>query len=581
MENKKIRAELIAARKNNMPVYVASDETNAMVLKDLGYQAVLTAAQVSEMLSELPGTKVIVIGKNSDGGKEEAQHIKDMVKDYAYATAVVIIVAGANSDVVDYLDKYEAEDLDRKLGNAKFDYANYIVCEKSEKDNNVIIKKIGGDRLADAIAKTLPCILIKSLSEGSEQIYLWQNGVYVKSTPVMLKKEIKKYIPSGYASDAVLKNVLSLFLCSENIPIISEAELSGDEKYINLKNGLLNVETGELEEHSPSVLSDWQLDFEYAPNGTECPAFHRYINDLCSTKEGVVDEELKARIQEYGGLLLSNINVSRVKKCLLLVSPIGNTGKSQLLKLLSLMMGAGKTANIPLQNMNEKNRFGLSQTIGTRAIICGDQTGAVVTDSSVFKMLTGGDAVRIEPKNKTPFDFYYKGGIVMACNEAPTFKDDKGNHIFDRLLVVPCEHVVNKEDADPYICDKMLQEKEAIFVWFMAGLQRLLENNFRFTDSVRADEFMMHYREKQDTLYRFIQEQEFEITNNPHDRVKKSTFNKDYVKWLQDNQLDGIAEKNICYRLEKYGVGSKKTCFGEEKGVWVYTCLKDTNGVLK
>lgn len=580
MKDERIRAEIMSARKNNLPVYVVNDKKNADKMIELGYCAVVIAEEVQDYLLDLPGTKVIIITKNSDEGKKFAGDIRKQVENYAYATAIFIPSRKDNGDLSDYLDNcYDVRDLERHMSELKYQYAKYIKLEAGTGEETQV-KGIVADHLADALARTLPYIIVKDLADGTEHIYLWNHGVYEKSTAVMVKKEIKRYIPSGLASDALLRNVYSLFLCNENAKVIDASMLNNNEDIINLRNGFLNIRTGKIEPHQSDELTTWQLDFDYKPSERECPVFDKFINDLCSTKDGIIDEDIKARIQEFGGLLLSNINVSRVKKCLMLVSPIGNTGKSQLLKLFSKMLGPGKTANIPLQNMTEKNRFGLSQTIDTRAIICGDQTGAVVQDSSVFKMLTGGDAVRIEIKQKTPFDFYFNGGIVIACNAAPTFKDDKGSHIFDRLLVIPCEHVVSEQEADSYICDKMLTEKTAIFNWFLDGLNRLIKNNFHFTKSERADIFMCEYREKQDTVYRFLQENEFVVTNNPHDTVKKSTFNKAYTSWLKQNQLDGVAEKNVKYRLQKLGVNCKKTSYETETGVWCYTFIKDTKNYL-
>ena len=42
------------------------------------------------------------------------------------------------------------------------------------------------------------------------------------------------------------------------------------------------------------------------------------------------------------------------------------------------------------------------------------------------------------------------------------FSGKKGKEIYERFLVIPCKHVVKKEEQDPELIDKMLGEKEYI-----------------------------------------------------------------------------------------------------------------------
>lgn len=49
---------------------------------------------------------------------------------------------------------------------------------------------------------------------------------------------------------------------------------------------------------------------------------------------GKVDQDKKAVIQEYMGLILSNVKVYRIKLALVLWSLLGNSGKTQILNLV-------------------------------------------------------------------------------------------------------------------------------------------------------------------------------------------------------------------------------------------------------
>ena len=215
----------------------------------------------------------------------------------------------------------------------------------------------------------------------------------------------------------------------------------------------------------------------------------------------------------------------------MLWSLLGNTGKTQLINLLSAMLGNDKTANVPIQNMNEESKFALGEIVGKRLINVGDQTSSEIKDSSIFKQLTGGDEIKCEKKGKQPFNYRYDGGIIIACNNLPTFTDDKGGHLFERLCIVPCTNTIEKERRDAFLLDKMLKEKDAIFNWFLEGTHRLIGNNFKVTTSEACEKARDEYRERMDTVYRYLSEFYIVTGNQRPDGSKRLSGNKRECRW--------------------------------------------------
>ncbi|WP_283109388.1 hypothetical protein, partial [Thomasclavelia spiroformis] len=60
------------------------------------------------------------------------------------------------------------------------------------------------------------------------------------------------------------------------------------------------------------------------------------------------------------------------------------------------------------------------------------------------------------------------------------------------------------------------------------------------------------FREKIDTLFNFINEN-YIITDNKMDRIKKTEFESDYTKWCQDNERTPMNKRNIKDRMNKIG----------------------------
>lgn len=568
---------LLRTIRDGYRVYIVEGEKDADTLKKLGYTAT-TAGGVNdwkkEYASYFTGAQVVILPDNDEPGLRLKDQIIHDLKHYAHSIRWTLTSTAEKGDVTDYLTKegHSKDELMELVMASENRGAPWLYTEGSGDKAKI---KINGDILADSISRGLPYLIVRRPEEDKDDFYVYENGVYVKCNRNKVKSLIRRYVPVGMASDNMINNVYNLLLCAES-NICTFRDLDTDEWHINLKNGLYNLKTRRLEAHTPKLRSTIQLDCEYQPEDQYRPVFTRYINDLCGDGSGKVDEEKKAVIQEYMGLILSNVKVYRTKLCIILYSLLGNSGKTQLLNLIGELLGTDKIANIPIQNMNEESKFSLGSIIGKRLISVGDQTGSDIKDSSIFKQITGGDPIKIEPKNRQPFYYVFPGGMAVACNNLPSFQDDKGGHVFERLCVVPCINTIEKERRDGEILDKMLKERNAIFNWFLEGLHRLIDHNFKVTKSAACEEAVKEYREKMDTVYRYLSEF-YVITGNRTDTILKADFDTAYVNWCLLNEFSHVSKQNIKDRMEANGCPIDKANKEGKRGVMVYRNLKQKN----
>lgn len=567
--------ELIKAVREGFPVYIVEGEKDVETLRKLGYTAT-TAGGVNDWKKDFShyftGAKVIILPDNDDPGLKLKDHLLKDLRHYAHSIRWTITSEADKGDVTDYLQKegHTKEDLGQLVAAAENIGAPWIFMAGKGENQTL---KINGGILADSISRGLSYLIVRRPDEEKDDFYLYEHGVYSKCNRNKVKSIILRYIPMGLASDNLVNNVYNLLLCQER-NICSFRDLDTEEKYINVRNGLYNLETRQLEPHTPKLYSTTQLICEYHPENNSRTIFDHYMNDLCSDSDGQMDEEKKAVLQEYGGLLLSNVKVYRTKLCLVLWSLLGNTGKTQYINLIADILGEDKSANIPIQNMNEASKFALGGIVGKRMISIGDQTSSEIKDSSIFKQLTGGDEIKCEKKGKQPFNYRFPGGIIIACNNLPTFTDDKGGHLFERLRVVPCTNTIEQERRDGEILDKMIREKDAILNWFLEGLHRLIKNNYKLTDSRACKEAMDEYRDKLDTVYRYLSEF-YIITGDKMDVISKSGFDSAYLNWCLMNDYRSVNKQNIKDRMEANGCPSGQGRIDGKAGVMVYRNLKE------
>lgn len=566
--------ELIKAIRAGYPVYIVEGEKDVETLRKSGYTAT-TAGGVNDWKKEyahyFTGAKVVILPDNDGPGLKLKDRIIKDLRYYAHSIRWTITSETEKGDVTDYLQKegHSKEELKQLVEASENVGAPWLyLTGKGEKQT----LRVNGGILAESISRGLAYLIVRRPDEEKDDFYLYEHGVYDRCNRNKVKSIILRYIPSNLASDSLLNNVYGLLMSRED-NICSFREIDNDENYINLRNGLYNLKTRQLEPHTPKIYSTIQFNCEYRPDDNHKPVFDKYISDLCRDRDGEVDKAKMAILQEYGGLLLSNVKVYRLKCCLVLWSLLGNTGKTQFINLLSELLGEDRTVNIPIQNMNESSKFALGSIAGKRIISIGDQTSSEIKDCSIFKQLTGGDAIKCEKKGKQPFNYRFTGGIIIACNNLPTFNDDKGGHLFERLCIVPCTNTIEQGRRDGEILDKMLRERNAIFNWFLEGLHRLIDNHYVLTKAQSCESAAREYRGKMDTVFRYLSEF-YIITGNKEDMISKPDFEADYIRWCNENEYNNVNKQNIKDRMEANGCPVGKANLSGKRGVMVYRNLK-------
>ena len=547
----------IKAIKKGYPVYITEGEKDVDTLKNLGFTAV-TAGSVSDWRSEFAhyftGARVVILPDNDAPGLELKDKILKSLRAFAHSIKVVITSQAEHGDVTDYLEAegHSKEDLKKLMDEVSAVAAPWI--QITERKDGSQKQSVNPGLLKACISENLS---YKTVDGG----YYWYcNGYYKHIDKNAVKAKISAYIPDTLTNDNLLNNVYNLMLADSD-HMANEKDFNTNEKYINFKNGLYNIDTKALEPHNADILYTRQVNTEYIKGSTitEYHTFTKFIRDLCKSADGGIDWQAYKALQEIIGLAISNIYGHKTKKAVFLYSPVGNTGKSQFLGLLGYLIGQENITSIPLQNMNEdKGRFAFANAGLVRLIMNGDQSKADIKDSSIFKSVTGGDAIKVEAKGKDIKALVFKGLVIIACNDLPYIADDKGEHIYRRMYIVPCTHTIEEKERDPNILDKMLQELPAIVNWAIEGLHRLKDNNYNFTDIAAGNHYIEDYRNNSDTVFGFLSDESYTITKDPNDKISKQYLLEKYYRYCQREERQSVSKRQFGERLEKI-TGFKET----------------------
>ncbi len=195
---------------------------------------------------------------------------------------------------------------------------------------------------------------------------------------------------------------------------------------LNLRNGLLNVETRILRPHDPAHLSPIQLPLAYDPTA-RCPAVERFI-------EEVFPSDCVALAYEIAAWLMRPDLSMQI--AVLLVGE-GSNGKSTWLTALINFLGTDNIATLSLRRL-ETDKFAVARLVGKLANICPDLPSEALTTTSTFKAILGGDRMMAERKFQPGFDFTPYCRLVFSSNSYPQ-SQDASHAFFRRWLVIPFE----------------------------------------------------------------------------------------------------------------------------------------------
>lgn len=537
------------AIKSGRRVYIVEGEKDVETMRKYGCIATTaggTADWKKVYAREFIGaSEVVIIADRDEPGQKLAQQISKDLRPIVYSHKVVTPSGLNHGDVTDYLTKEDAtiEDLLNLVEHAEPIYASWLITGKGRPSANV-------DLLAAEILRGSELFIARNPGTRSDIVFWYLDGVYRQMSEAEVSGMIRSWLPVGKATPDTISKVTRMLMYSA--PVMQYEAINESENFINCRNGLLDINTGQLLQHNPDVVSTLQLKASFIPGAT-APKWIEFIKSLCLDPEtDQADDEMVGVLQEWTGIILSSIYGYRLKKSLILFSAEGNSGKSVYLTVIGRILGNDAVSNVDFKSLGS-SRWATGRAFGRRALAVGDEGGERIESSAIFKQLTGGDIVSAEFKGLQAFDFVFRGVIIALCNVLPFFEDDRGNHVADRLMLLNCRHTIPEMERDPLLADKLMHERDGILQWAYEGLRRFLDNGYRFSRCRSSEELMREYRARYDTMYAFLQD-EMVVTGDRHDTVKRSELEFLYNSYCQSRELSALGKKNIKQRLASLGI---------------------------
>ena len=322
-----------------------------------------------------------------------------------------------------------------------------------------------------------------TLRRHNEEWLAWNGRHYAAATDADLKVDIRRFMarhvlvtgdrllfPNTHLvneAHAALEAVCNVPADTE-LPIMlpgpQARPITSPATVIAFTNGLYDIDTGTLHEHTPAWFSRNALEYPYDPAAT-CPMWDEFIKEASQTELDWID----ALQMWFGYNLIADTNQ---QKMMLLVGP-PRSGKGTVCRTLQHVIGKHNYCNPPLGSLAES--FGMEPLIGKLSAIVPDahmgRHGDSVRIMESLKSIIGEDHQTIRPIYRAAVNTKLIVRFTISVNELVLFPDASGS-MASRTIILPfrTSHV---GEEDTTLSTRLATEASGIANWAIEGILKL------------------------------------------------------------------------------------------------------------
>jgi putative DNA primase/helicase len=444
-----------------------------------------------------------------------------------------------------------------------------------------IEEEINKVELRERIVQTLLEKLCYVTMRETQEIYQYEDGVYKLGIAEATINEHAEMMMDKNGTRFDINEIIFHLKCRS---YIDWNYWEVEDKFVCLKNGILNIENLMLQPHSAEFHFLNKLPVEYYPQEDLEKYIHidpLYREKTPEEKVDLIDkffhqivatqEDVDALYEFFGYCLYRRMPIH---KAIMLVGD-GENGKSTLLNLLKAFLGSDNVSHQSLQDICQ-NRFAAVELHGKLANIFADITQKALYETGMFKMLSGEDTLDAEKKFvQRRFKFQNYAKQIYSCNVIPANEKDDTIAFWRRWILITFPNRFSKElgNVDPDILQKLTTPNQLSLLLFhsLEGLKRLLRNN-GFSNQKTVEETRQNYIIKSDPIKYFAEEKLEQDSENWH---PKTIVYEAYKQFCKERKLEIKDMVTFSRKLRKHITFSdiQKNIDGKPK-VWCYGGIK-------
>lgn len=316
-------------------------------------------------------------------------------------------------------------------------------------------------------------------------------------------------------------------------------KLALDPMVIHVANGTYHMING----FSPEkMFCRHRLQANFDWNSPEPEIWLQFLDELLSPMDILT-------LQEYMGYCL--IPTTKAQK-MLLITGSGGEGKSRIGVVMKAIFGSnlslGSIAKI------ETSPFARADLEHVLVMVDDDmQMEALPSTNYLKSIITAELPMDLERKGEQSYQGKLAVRFLGFGNGILRSLHDRSHGFFRRQIILSTLPRNPDRVDDPDLGDKLVAERDAIFMWCFYGLVRLMQNNFHFTISPEAESNIKKAEYDGNNILEFMASTGY-ITFDYHSYTSSKRLYEVYRLWCEDNALRALPDRSFWSYLREHAL---------------------------
>lgn len=314
-----------------------------------------------------------------------------------------------------------------------------------------------------------------------------------------------------------------------------------DPNKIHVQNGYYDLEFNNFNSDMTAFTLN-RLNVWYDKENKEPITWLKYLNDLLH------GDDIQT-LQEYLGYCL--IPAKKAQKALY-IHGNGGEGKSRITVILNAIFG-NSHLTINLKDLLNSD-FGMATLENKLVVIDDDASSEALKETSRLKtLITNNDPMQVNPKGRPAYDTIIYARLIVLSNEPIQALYDNTEGLFRRQIILKTKDKPKDRVDDKSLTDKLLKEKDSIFMWCLEGLKRLISNGYNIHESEDSKKNLEELKNESFNVLDYVKNKEYiEFGDMTKDATSAELYYDSYCLWCIENAYEQIKKNTVLKHFKKY-----------------------------
>lgn len=341
---------------------------------------------------------------------------------------------------------------------------------------------------------------------------------------------------------------------------ITDEDVDTQPFLLNVENGVLDLETGNLIPHDPALLLTQQSPTTFDPEA-KCPQWTAFLDFA------LPEPEVRRYLQKMVGQAL----IGRVDEHVLpMLIGSGGNGKGVFIRALEHVLGTEQYVvegdpGLVIKTGSNEHKTKIMTLRNKRLVFVTELDETDRFDAAQTKRLTGGDTLNARLMRQDEINFRPTHTLFLSTNWKPEVSATE-EAIWRRIRLIP--FLRKPENVDLALGRKLEAEASGILNWMLQGCLEWQREGLGEPLEVMAA--TAEYRTESDPIALFVQEA-IKVTNNEDDVLSSDDVYSRYQDWCLSNGEPPMIRRTWAGHIGQ-AMGRKtvlKRVGGAPKKVWI------------